>query len=454
MISSVLKCCLVGACLGVVSCAGHQGSRLDPPQGFSHAESFEARSPGLKERPAVAPQGRLEDYTHYAIRNSPALQASHARWVAAVSRVGSAGKLPEPTLTYGLFVQRVETRVGPQRHRFGLRFDLPWPTKTQAESDAAASEASAARYDFEARALALHCRVSEAYWALWSLQRIREVHADHLALIQQLAAAVRGRIETGQATVVDMSQVELKVSRVLDTVAGLGALETSAGARLLSLVGAPLGDGAPVSAAPFPGVSVSESETDLRAQARQHPRVGALVMLAEARRASTRRAAASRMPDVHLGLNFIETGALEGPASPESGKDPLEAIMGLSLPIWRGAYDADESASAAELLALEHRREAVQDELEAKVVATVARIEDTARRMDFLKGTLIPQAQTAYGSAVGSYEASGGMPALLMAFEQLLELRLELVRARADHAVAWALLEGAVGRPVAGEVTP
>jgi hypothetical protein len=57
------------------------------------------------------------------------------------------------------------------------------------------------------------------------------------------------------------------------------------------------------------------------------------------------------------------------------------------------------------------------------------------------------------GSVRGSYEAGkSGVAGLLLAQNELLQLRLKLAKAHASHERQWALLERIVGRPVAAEV--
>jgi len=76
-------------------------------------------------------------------------------------------------------------------------------------------------------------------------------------------------------------------------------------------------------------------------------------------------------------------------------------------------------------------------------------IRDAHRRLRLYRDTLIPQAQSAYESVIGSYAVGrSGVAAALLAQRDLLELAVALVRARADHGVAWARLERVVGRPV------
>ncbi|MFW5739864.1 MAG: hypothetical protein ACOC1F_05815, partial [Myxococcota bacterium] len=74
---------------------------------------------GAPDEQAWAADGSLASYVRYALENSPVLRARFQEWRAAALQTKQARKLPEPVITYAYFVRRVETRLGPQRHRFG-----------------------------------------------------------------------------------------------------------------------------------------------------------------------------------------------------------------------------------------------------------------------------------------------------------------------------------------------
>ena len=106
--------------------------------------------------------GALAAFQAFAFAHSPALLASFERWRAAVEVPSTQRALPDPTITYAGFVSSVETRVGPMRHRLGIRQWFPWPSSVRARSDAAVERAEAAQRIFEAHALSLGGEVARA----------------------------------------------------------------------------------------------------------------------------------------------------------------------------------------------------------------------------------------------------------------------------------------------------
>ena len=130
--------------------------------------------------------GRLEQYVAYALEHSPSLRAKFDEWRASTHRIAQQRRLPEPIFTYGLYLSRVETRVGPQRHRFSLTQAFPWPTVLTSGVDAASLEAEGAQRRFDAAALSIVRRVSTAYWKLWVIKRTRQVQKDQLEILRYL----------------------------------------------------------------------------------------------------------------------------------------------------------------------------------------------------------------------------------------------------------------------------
>ncbi len=56
----------------------------------------------------------LDGYLQEITAKNPAYQAAHQRWKAAQEQVTIVATLPDPTVNLGIYVQEVETRVGPQ----------------------------------------------------------------------------------------------------------------------------------------------------------------------------------------------------------------------------------------------------------------------------------------------------------------------------------------------------
>ena len=105
--------------------------------------------------PQLTEDATLSDYLHYAALNNPGLEAAFNRWKAALQKVPQARALEDPTFRYAYFIKEVETRAGPQRHKFELSQMFPWFGKLDAKGDIALESAHTARQGYESEKLKL-----------------------------------------------------------------------------------------------------------------------------------------------------------------------------------------------------------------------------------------------------------------------------------------------------------
>ena len=403
-----------------------------------------------RSRETLDVNGTLESYVATALRQSPSLRASFERWRAAIHRIPQARRLPEPTLTYGYFIQSVETKVGPQRHRVGLSMGFPWPTKLTAGADAASIAARSRQRQFEAQALSISRNVAEIYWQLWLIGQVRAVQHDQFEVLRGLSETTRVRVEISRAILADLNQVDLAVSRIEDVLAGLDERERALSAELLAVIGTTSGYATPITPGlePSGGIPLDSREA-LIAAATEHPRVESLELMSESSLSMVRRARADRAPSFMFGVDWIETGEAMDPSTPGSGSDPVIVMLGIRLPLWTYAYRGAEEEARSESEAFRAEAIDASNHAEAALEQTQASIRDADRRIALYRDTLIPQAESAYISVVGAYQTGRTtVAATLIAQRELLELQLGLARARAEHAIAWARLEQVVGREV------
>ncbi|PRP90644.1 Outer membrane efflux protein BepC precursor [Enhygromyxa salina] len=412
----------------------------DAPSGAGWAET---------EQPSF--DGTPEAYVAHALAHDHELRATWERWRAASHRVARERRLPMPTVSYSVFVAPVETRVGPQRQRLGVRQHFPWPGALLAGADAATAAARVEQHEFEAAALEVRARVLAAYWRLWLLREVELVEREQLELFEALTELSRARLELGQATLADIQQLELGRARLADQVAGLGEAQIEASAMLVAAVAAPPGTETPTSSALPVLEQPAVDEASLRAVVVEHPLLERWEAQGEVGDLRVKQARHARAPALSLGVDWIEIGPARVSGVADSGKDAVSVTVGLELPLWQANYAHDQRAAEADAAAARAEWASVRDRAAAQLSVALSRVRDTARRAALHEHTLIPQAEGALESTLGGYATGEGvLAAILLAERDLLELRLSAVRLHAEHAIAWAELERVVGRPVEG----
>lgn len=398
------------------------------------------RISSLDETRAPLPDGSLASYVRYAAAESPGLRAAYDRWRAAALRIDPARRPPDPTVMYGFY-------FGPNMHRASVSQELPWPARLGAAADAQSMRALAAQRRFEAQLLAVRMEVARAYWRLWEVRASRSVQREQQALLGALSEAVRGRVEVGQATLADLAQIDLARSRLDDADQRLAEEERAREAALRAVIGAPAGAAMATTEAPPEPVLPAEDTAALAAEAREHPYVRAFLAMSEASGAEARAVEAERFPRLRVSVEaMIDHERGSGAQSPMEG---VIASVGLSIPLWQDAYASAQRAAEADADADRADAQAAGDAAVAELEQALSSVRDSHRRTRLYEGTLLPQAQSAYESVIGAYVTGrGSIAQTSLAQRDLLELALELVRARAEHGAAWARLDRAVGRAV------
>lgn len=391
----------------------------------------------------------ISAYVALALQNNPEIRAAFERWQASVHRISRARRLPEPTVGFGYFIQSVETRVGPQQARISLQQAFPWPTKLTAGADAASAQARSIQRRFEAQSLMITQRVATAYWSLWQIRSTRSIHQQHLEVVRGLSESVRARISTGTAMLADLQQIDLTAARLEDNIRGMDEAERVAEAQLRAAIGVRGDLVVPTDQPPSDPVSPSEGVEALAAAAQEHPMITSLGFMAEAAESSARAEAADRYPSFTVGADWIITGDAAMPGVADSGKDAVIVGAGIRIPLWQGSYSDSIAAARADARAQRADQRALADRAAAELTTSLSNVEDAVRRAALYRGTLVPQAESAYDSVLGAYTVGRGTVAqTLLAQRDLLELRVELDRARADYERAWARLEEITGREV------
>lgn len=426
---------------------GHTERRGTEQKGRPPPSESAPPTPMRQQADALPPS--LARYVAMAQEKSPELKASFDRWHGSISRISRARRLPAPQLSFGYFVRPVETRVGPQRARVGVSQSFPWPTQLTAGADAASERARALQSQFESLALEIRARVVVAYYQLWLIRETRKIHVEHLDVVRSLSSSVLARLEVGAATLADQQQVDLSAARLEDMLAGMDEDEVAAEARLGAVIGNRELETFSTDQGPPEARLPGEDERTLKSAVSSHPGLSVFGHLAESHEEVARAEEAAGMPSFSVGADWIITGEARMANVSDSGNDAVIVGGGISIPLWRGSYSDAADAARADASAARADRMAAEDRALAELAVAWAQVRDSVRRVELHRNTLIPQADSAYASVLGAYVTGQGTVAqTLLAQKDLLELRGDLEKARAEYAIAWARIERVVGRAV------
>jgi len=434
-----------GALLWTTGCAasGEKAVRIQestyqrPGEG---TPSDETAIPGLGE------SASLEEILALAEARNPGLRAAFDRWTAAHEQIPQARSLPDPKVSYAYFIESVETRVGPQRQKFGFSQTIPLFGKLGLRGAVATQAANAASAHFEAVRRDLRFRVTEQWNDYYYLSRAIAVTDENVQLLKNLESVALSQYIAGRASHSSVVRAQVELGRLEDRLRTLRDQRAPILASLNAELDLPYG-----SAIAWPeSIDTSPirlSEAELRELLlKESPRLLALSYTKEREAAASRLAERNPLPDLTIGAEYIDTGEARMPNVPDSGKNAAVASAMINIPLWYGRYSAEKSQAKARLSATEAEYTQLRNRLLADLERIQFELRDAERRVDLYAYTLLPKARESFEvTEQGFTTGEAGFLDLVDSQRILLEFGLAYERALADRATRRAQIEQIVG---------
>jgi outer membrane protein TolC len=393
----------------------------------------------------------LTDYLKYAALNNPGLEAAFNRWQAALERVTQVTSLPDPRFSYAYYIEEVETRVGPQRQKFGISQTFPWFGKLKLKGNAAFEAANAEQEQYEKAKLHLFYRVKSLYYEYYYLGRAVAITKEHINLLINLESVARTRFKTGKASHTAVIQAQVELGKLDDRLRTLESLRKPIVAKLNAALNRPADAPLPwPQTMPYEDPAFTEKEAfDWLAE--RNPDLKRLDFLTKQEQFAIKLARKNYYPNITIGADYIHTDEALMPGTPESGKDPVIAKASVNLPIWYGKYRAAEKEARLRHAAMQGQRVDTENQLEADLKLALYHFRDAERKIDLYRDTLIPKADESLKVAQLAFQAGKvSFISLIDAERLLLEFQLAYERALADRAKRLAEIETLVNKDLSG----
>jgi len=403
---------------------------------------------GSALKPQVDTNGltTISDYLNYAELNNAALKMSFERWKAAIEQVPQAKSLPDPKFTYGYFIREVETRVGPQRQKFGIMQVFPWFGKIEARTDAAAAAAKVAMSRYEAEKLKLFWQVKDAFYEYLYLASAVEIARQNLELLKYFEEVARTRYMAAAGSHPDVIRAQVELAKIEDVLKSLEELREPTVARLNAVL-----NRRSLKLLPWPKKEefkqVQVERQEVIALLRQlNPELAAIDFEVIAAKSRVELAKKKFYPDIGVGVDWIETGGAVSPGVGDSGRDPVVLMFSINLPIWRGSYKAAERQARSDVRKTKHKRNEVENTIVARAEQVLYDFEDSHRKIKLYGDSLVPKAEELLQASETAYQ-SGTIDflSLIDAQRTLLKFQLQYERAVTDNEQKLAELEMLVG---------
>jgi outer membrane protein, heavy metal efflux system len=392
------------------------------------------------------PGSSVESLLELARERNPEYASMRHEAQSADERVAPAGALPDPKL-------RVEfediTKMGEQRPtllpnrvgstRYTLMQDLPWFGKRDLKRDIASFEAESAQGRALGNWAELSSRIKTSYAQFYYIRQNERLTREILDLMVRLEKIAQVRYAGGLAAQQDVIRTQVEQTNLKNEMIALESERLQTQAKLNALVarpaGAPLAQPERLRPLPEPArLDYSALEERVRVRSPQLRTEDARTRSAEKTRELTYK---NRYPDVTVGVAPLQSG---------SAIKEWMLMVELNIPLQQSSRRSQEREAEAMLAAARSRKESVINQALAELSENLSALEAARRTELTITGSLLPQAELTYQSALASYQNGKlDFATLLDSQRQIRQAKQSQIKVQAEGQARLAEIERLLG---------
>jgi cobalt-zinc-cadmium efflux system outer membrane protein len=390
-----------------------------------------------------------DEYLVEAARNNPGLKSVFNEYLAALEKVPQVGTLPDPQLTFGYFIQPVETRVGPQRARISLSQMFPWFGTLGAKKDVATEMAKSKYEMFEEAKSRLYYNVKSTWYNLYFNRKAVTISTENIIILKMLRKLALIKVEAGLASSVDVLRAEMEIADLENQLALLKDNYQVMQTEFNNLLNVEKERAVNIPDSLLNQDLFMTRDAVLDSIENGNHQILQLEFMEASYAKQELAARKAGNPNIMVGLDYVITGKGSGTMATvaDAGKDAIVfPMVGISIPLYRQKYTAMVKES---VMMQESAKSGIEDKinlLETMYEKADRDYRDAGRRILLFNGQT-NKADKALGILQTAYETDGKNFEEVMRMErQLLKYELEREKARADKDAAVAFIYYLMGK--------
>lgn len=393
------------------------------------------------------PGTELDILIKEALEKNPHIKKAYNEWQAAEYKVSHVKGLPDPVASYGYFGENVETRVGPQEQKYGLSQKIPFPGKLHLKGKAQLRQAQVMKNQYEATKREIIRQVKFLYYDLFWVDKSIQTAEEEKTLLENLEKVIRRKYETNQASLQDVTRVQIELSKLIDKLFLLRQNRKSIQARINSLLDRERKIEIASTEDVYLKQELSYTLEELIAMA-EETRQELLAANLTFERAQYEKSLArlDYLPDFTFGAEYIDIGG-GTTTNIDDGQDAWMAKVAINVPIWFHKLNAQLNEKKANLEAAETNLKTWENTISYEVQDIYFKIDAYKNEVKLYQTSLVPQAEQAFDSIRTAYiSGKVGFLDWLEAERTLLQTKLAYYKSISDYHKSIAHLERIVGR--------
>jgi outer membrane protein, heavy metal efflux system len=376
----------------------------------------------------------LTDVIRIAGERRDEIEAARARIRAGEARPTIVSALADPMISPSL--DHLPFMLGGADVSITIEQQIPLSGIRRHRRDSALADVDRLQAEANRTTLDVGIDAANAYLMLHERRRTAALVDEQLAFARDVVSAANARYASGTAPQVDVLRAEIEVARLH----GLQRSFTGEIRAAEAMVNTSMALDADLPLPPLAGLPFTQPTTSwsvLKAALTSRPELAA-------GRAEIVRAEADVqvMRDMFRPMATIRTG----PAYTMAEGRGWMAMVGVSLPIWRGKLRAGVAEAQAMRAMSEADLRAMTRMVEGQAAVATNQVQAARERQLALTGDVLPRARMAIEPAVAGY-ASGEVPlvTVIEAIQALWLVQSDVIAADTELALAWVRLGRAVG---------
>jgi outer membrane protein TolC len=384
-------------------------------------------------QPLPSPLG-LSEVIRIAGERRAEIQAARARMAAGEARPTIVSALADPMLSPSL--DHLPFMLNGADVSLTIEQQIPLSGIRGHRRASALADLDRLRAEANRSSLDVRVEAANAYVMLQERRRTAALVSEQIAFARDVVGAANARYGSGTAPQSDVLRAEVEVARLEATARALvGDIRAAEAMLNTSLAIDADATVPPLTVLQLPKAVPSWSE--IKAALTSRPELAA-------GRAEIARADAEVlvMRDMVRPMATIRTG----PSYTMTDGRGWMAMVGVSLPVWRGKLRAGVAEAQAMRSMAEADLRAMTRMIEGEAAVAVSQLQAARDRQTALDTDVLPRARMAIEPAVASY-ASGQLPlvSVIEAVQALWVVQSDLITAETQLGLAWARLGRALG---------
>ena len=396
--------------------------------------------------------GELKQLVKRAVEVNPKIKTLQARLNMAREDIPIGTHLPDPVLSIGIQNVPVNTFSFRQEAMTGTALNLtqtiPFPGALKAKAEVKGVDTLIVKQQIADLKNQIAQQMAVLYFTLQEKRREMELARESVELLKQISLVAKRKFEVGTASLENVVQVEVQMTRVKDKIEALNGEAKSMQAQINAWL--LRNDHVPVPTPKIKPITHQVFVTDslLKWAARDRPLLKSIKLYQNKAVLQQKEAEQKYYPNFKVGLQY--TLRSYNAATGANYPDFLGLVVGVTIPL---GYGGSIKAAVNKTRYLQdyygqqfHSSLQILQQSFGKINA---KIDELRSREKLLEKTMLPQAVQAYQAAIADYQVNKiDFVNVIKAEDDILKIKTELAKLRTNFSIQLARLEYLTGTPL------